>query len=80
MAAVLLALSKERERWILWLPMAFGSGMELHFTLPLTCLLSLQLWRWARETKEPVLEAGPCLGAGHDVVRFRDRAIADLKA
>ncbi len=33
-AAVFQALAEERERWILWLPVAFGLGVALYFVLP----------------------------------------------
>ena len=31
---VLRALNAERERWVLWLPVAFGLGIALYFSLP----------------------------------------------
>lgn len=73
-AAGRLALSRERERWILWLPVAFGLGVALYFALPsepsgwliplilpLACLLFGRLWYQARDAKGPILEAGLAL-------------------
>jgi competence protein ComEC len=66
--AVSLALSTERERWCLWLPVAFGLGVAVYFVLPeepspwtvplilspLAALVSL-VWRQADVSDRPGL-------------------------
>ncbi|MGI9492154.1 MAG: ComEC/Rec2 family competence protein, partial [Geminicoccaceae bacterium] len=75
-AALLSALASERDRWILWLPVAFGLGVAIYFALPsepsswtlplvlpLVCLLYGRIWYLTRGRKEPVLIAAFALGA-----------------
>jgi len=74
-AALLSALAAERDRWTLWLPVAFGLGVAIYFALPSepscwviplvlppVCLLCIRIWYQARETKGPVLTAAFALG------------------
>ena len=67
-AAAMAAIASERERWVLWLPVAFGLGVAIYFalpsepalwvialTLPLVCLLYGRLWSQSRLVEVPVL-------------------------
>jgi competence protein ComEC len=70
-SAISLALSAERERWCLWLPVAFGLGIAVYFALPqepsawivpliispLAALMSIA-WRQADASESP----GPLRG------------------
>jgi len=60
---VLQALQHERERWVLWLPVAFGLGAAIYFSLPfepspvaalmlLPLAAVLAMWIWRRRPGE----------------------------
>ncbi len=72
---ILQALAEERERWILWLPVAFGLGVALYFalpseppgwvvplTLPFAGLLCVYLAKRARAVRVSGLGAALALG------------------
>jgi competence protein ComEC len=61
-SAVRGALEADRERWILWIPAAFGCGIALYFTLPRE-----PLW-WSGPLAAAILCALAALGRRHSFV------------
>ncbi|MEE9545598.1 MAG: ComEC/Rec2 family competence protein, partial [Rhodospirillales bacterium] len=55
-AAVTETLAVERERWVLWLPVAFGAGIAVYFALP----AEPPLWLGAAA----IMAAAACAGLG----------------
>jgi len=52
--AVAETLAVERERWVLWLPVAFGAGIAVYFALP----AEPPLWLGAVATLAVAVTAG----------------------
>lgn len=79
----LIALTKERERWILWLPVTFGFGVAIYFILPSeppgwiipTTLPLIGFWCWQfrkalKKTRKPPLGIALTLGLVSMLVGF----------
>jgi competence protein ComEC len=83
---ILSLLRAEKDRWILWLPVAIGAGVALYFALPyepglglgrslMAGMLSLAVLGVRKRQLWPLLIAGLAVAAGFNASIFRANAV-----